>query len=258
MVKDLISKKFLILLEIATDGENLSKIAEKIGITKQGVSKYLKEMKAHGLVDMVGGKYRVTVKGIDEIFTYLSSIERYIEEKKKKLNIIRTCYAIAGNKIREGDRVALFMKNGYLYAYSRKSSSAYGIAIKNAKKGEDVIITGVEGIIDLSLGEIYLFSIPSPEKEVKKLNFEKLKKKIQQINIDRIGIIGEIGKIVAGKAKIRYNFEFCPINSAIEAAQKGLNVALIGEENEIMKAILSIEEYNSKSVAEIKYHFLST
>ncbi|MEM2934781.1 MAG: hypothetical protein QXF32_00230 [Candidatus Thermoplasmatota archaeon] len=257
MVKDLLSKKFIILLEIATDGENLSTIAEKIGITKQGVSKYLKEMKACGLVDMVRGKYKVTVKGIDEIFTYLASVERYIEEKKKKLNIIRTCYAIAGNKISKGDRVALFMKDGYLYAYSRKNSSAYGIAIKNAKNGEDVIITGIEGIIDLSLGEIYLFPISSPEKEHKKINFEELRKKIQQINIDRVGIIGEIGKIVAGKAKIRYNFEFCPVNSAIEAAQKGLNVALIGEENEIMKAILSIEDYNSKSTAEIKYSLLS-
>lgn len=257
MVKDLLSKKFLILLEIATDGDNLSDIAEKIGITRQGVSKYLKEMKGSGLVDVINGKYRVTVKGIEDIFNYLSSIEIYIEEKKKKLNMIRACYAIAGNRIKKWEKVALFMEDGYLHAYSGKKSSAYGIAIKNAEKGEDVVITGIEGIIDLSLGEIYLFSIPSPQESYKKINFEEIRKKILEFKVDRIGIIGEIGKIVANKAKIEYNFEFSPINSAIEAAQKGLNVALIGEKNEIIKAILHLEDYNSKSASKIKYRLLS-
>ncbi|MBC7080956.1 MAG: ArsR family transcriptional regulator [Thermoplasmatales archaeon] len=255
MVKDLLSKKFLILLEIATDEKNLSDIAEKIGITKQGVSKYLKEMKENGLVNVVNGKYKVTVKGIEKIFSSLNSLERYLEEKKKKLNIMKICYAIAGNKIKKGEKVALFMKNGYLYAYSGRISSAYGISTKNVEKGEDVAITGIEGIIELSLGEIYLFPIPSPEK--KKTSFEKLRKKIQEIKVDKVGIIGEIGRIAVKKAKIKHDFEFCPVNSAIEAVQKGLKVALIGEENDIRKAILSIEDYNSKSTKEIKYHLLS-
>jgi predicted transcriptional regulator len=256
MAKDLLSKKFLILLEIATDGENLSSVAEKIGITKQGVSKYLKEMKEDGLVSIIRNKYKVTMKGIEEIFDGVNSLERYIDEKKKKLNIIRICYAIAGNKIMKGEKVALFMRGGYLYAYSKKNSSAYGIAIKNAKKGESIAITGIEGIINLSFGEIYLFSLPSPEKIYKKINFEKLREKIEEIGVERIGIIGEIGKIASMKAKIRYDFEFCPVNSAIEAVQKGLKVALIGEENEIRRAISSIEEYNSKSMQEIKYRLV--
>ncbi len=257
MVKDLLSKKFLILLEIATDRGSLSETAGKIGITRQGVSKYLKEMKTNKLVDIVNGRYKVTMEGAEKIFNSLNLIERYLEEKKEKLNLIKICYAIAGNKIKKGERVALFMKDGYLYAYSKRKSSAYGISTKNAEKGEDVAITGVEGIIELSSGEIYLFSIPSPENVHKKINFEEIRKKIKRIKVDRVGIIGEIGKVAVRKAKIRYDFEFCPVNSAIEAFQKGLKVALIGEENDIRKAILSIKEYNSKSTKDVKYRLFS-
>ena len=71
---ELLPKKFMILLEIST-GEyyNLSQIAEKIGITKQGVHEYMKKMREEGLIEIIEGKYRVTVKGVEAIFSYLDN-----------------------------------------------------------------------------------------------------------------------------------------------------------------------------------------
>ena len=255
VIEELLSKKFMILLEVDTGRyHSLSQIAEKVGITKQGVSEYLKKMKEEGIIEVIEGEYRATVKGVEKLFLHLSQLEKYMEEKRKKLNIIEICSAIAGNDIKKGEKVALFMSNGYLYAFVNKTSSSYAEAIENAKKGEDVAIKNIRGIIDLCLGKISLFSLPSAEKGgAKKVNSVKLKSKIEEINADRIGVMDIVGKVALDNAKIKYDFEFCPINSAIEACQRGLNVILVGEEKEMRHAISLIEEYNSNALDEIKY-----
>ncbi len=255
VIEELLSKKLMILLEVATGKyHNLTQIAEKVGITKQGVSEYLKKMKEDGLIEVVEGEYKATMKGIEKLFSYLSQLEKYMEEKRKKLNIMETCSAIAGNEIKKGEKVALFMKNGYLYAFSNRKSSSYAEAIENAKKGEDVAIKNIRGIIELSLGKIFLFSLPSAEKGgAKRVNIKRLKEKIEKINVDKIGVMGIVGKVALDNAEVKYDFEFCPINSAIEACQKGLNVALVGEKKEIRHAISMIEEYNSNALDEIEY-----
>jgi len=252
---ELLSKRFTILLEIATgDYYSLSQIAEKVGITKQGVSEYLKKMKEDGLIEIVDGKYRATIKGIEFLFSKLAEIDKYLEEKRKKLNIIECCAAIAGDDIEKKDEVYLFMENGYLYAYKRKKSNAIAEAMENAKKGDDVAIKGVRGIIDLKLGKIYFFSLPSITKGGSKLaNIDKLKNELEKNKIDRLGVLDIVGKVALDKIGMKCDIEFAPIQSAIEASQRGLNVALLGEEKEIRYAIAKIDEYNANAIEEIKY-----
>lgn len=259
-IMELLSKRFLILLEIATgDYFSLNQIAEKVGITKQGVSEYLKKMKEDGLIEIVDKKYRVTVKGIELLFSELAELDKYLEEKRKKLNIIECCPAIAGDDIEKGDRVYLFMENGYLYAYKRKKSSAIAEAIESAKKGEDVGIKGVKGIIDLKLGKIHLFALPSIIKGgTKALNHEKLKKEIEKITANKFGVLDIVGKVALDKIGIKCDIEFSPLQSAIEASQRGLNVVLLGDEKEIKYAKAKLDEYNANALEEIEYevHFI--
>ena len=258
-IMELLSKKFLILLEIATgDYFSLNQIAEKVGITKQGVSEYLKKMKEEGLIEVVDKKYRATVKGIEYLFSKLAELDKYLEEKRKKLNIIECCPAIAGDDIEKGDRVYLFMENGYLYAYKRKRSSAMAEAIESARKEEVVGIKGVKGIIELKLGKIHLFALPSIIKGTKALNLEKLKKEIEKINANKFGVLDVVGKVALDKIGIKCDIEFSPLQSAIEASQRGLNVVLLGEEKEIKYAKAKLDEYNANALEEIEYelHFI--
>lgn len=252
---EILPKKYIILMEVATEEyHTLNQIAEKIGITRQGVYEYLKKMRGDGLIEIVDGKYKATVKGVEILFSYLDELDKYLNEKREKLNMIKCSPAIAGEDVLKGDRVFLKMEDGYLYAYKNKKTLATGEAIENASRGEDVGIKNIEGIIDLSLGKIFLISLPSITRGgSKKVNLEKLSKKLEEIRVDKTGITDIVGKITLKKLKRKYDFEFSPIQTSIEIAQKGLNVALVGDEKEMKHAVSKIEEYNANAIDEIKY-----
>ena len=253
-MSEILPRKYMILLEVASgEYHTLDQIAEKIGITKQGVHEYMKRMREDGLIEIVRGKYRATVKGIETIFSYLEGLEKYLEERKRKLNMMEYSVAIADDDIREGETVHLFMKNGYLHA-GRGHGKATAKAVENVAKGEDVAVKNIKGIIDLSLGKIFLLMLPPATKGGSRgVDIKKLVDFLDGIKADRIGTMDAIGKVVMEKAGIKPDFEFCAINTAMEMAQKGLNVVLAGEEKEIRYAISKIEEYNAESIEEIEY-----
>ncbi len=146
------------------------------------------------------------------------------------------------------------MKNGYLYAYKNKKTGASATAAEDAKRGEDVAIKNIRGIIEYPFGKLHLISLPPiTEGGSKKVAREKLRKFIDEIKADRIGISDVVAKVTAEKAGIKYDFEFCPIQTALEAVQKGLNVVLLGEEKDIKYAISKIEEYNANALKEVEY-----
>ena len=258
MVSDILSKKLLILMEIATGNyTKLDQIAERVGITKQAVSDYVKKMKKEGMINVSNGYYRVTPMGIDILFEKIDRIERYINERKKKLQMIEIFSAIAGNDIRKGNKVALFMKNGFLYAYASKKSTCYAVAIENAKKGEDVALTKAEGIIDMKVGKIYLAMLPPPQQGgSKSIDYGTLKKVMEKIKPDKIACLDIIGKIAFKKMDIESSFEFAPIEASINACERGLNVLLAGAEDEIRQAIARIEDYNSGAIEKISYEIV--
>ncbi|KAA0002447.1 MAG: winged helix-turn-helix transcriptional regulator [Thermoplasmata archaeon] len=254
-----LSTKVLILLEIATGHySQLSPIAEKIGITKQGVSDYLKKMREEGLIHIMNGEYRASVKGIEFLHSQLMELKEFLDKKIQKLNIIENCAAIAGNEIRKGEKVGLFMKNGELVAYQGKKSSSMGVAMRNARKGEDVPIKNMEGIVEHEMGKIYLIELPSPsEGGTKACDIKKIKEIVETLKIDRIGACDVVAKVLLRKLKKPYDFEFACAYTTIEAAQKGLNVLLLGWSEGIKKAISAIEDFNLSSPRKIRYELFA-
>lgn len=90
LMGELLPKKYHIILEIATgDYHSLNQIADCIGITKQGVYEYLKKMREEGLIEVIDGTYRTTVKGIELLFSYLNDLDDYLQKKKRGLAIIK-------------------------------------------------------------------------------------------------------------------------------------------------------------------------
>jgi len=258
MVSDILSKKLLILLEIATGNyTKLDQIAERVNITKQAVSDYVKKMRSEGMINVNNGYYRVTPLGIDFLFEKIDEIEKYINEKKKKLQMIEVFSAIAGSNIRKGSKVALLMENGFLYAYARKKSSCHAIAIEDAQKGEDVGLTNAEGIIDMRVGKIFLAMLPpATGGGSKSVDYEKLKNAIKKANPDRVASMDVVGKIALKKIGVKPSFEFAPLEASINACERGLNVFVAGGENEIRQAIARIEDYNSAAIEKIDYEVI--
>src|SRR5439155_299767 len=69
---------------------------------------------------------------------------------------IETTAAMAGNTIRNGNQVGLFMEGGMLVAFAGRSSPSSGVAVHDATKGELVAVRSLEGIVALRPGRIII------------------------------------------------------------------------------------------------------
>jgi len=254
-----LSTQLLILLEVATGHHSrLTTIAEKIGVTKQAVSEYIKKMKEEGLIHTINGEYRATMQGIQFLHSWLIELKKFLDTSMQKLDIIESGAAIAGNNIKKGQKVGLFMENGNLVAYSRRDSPSTGIAMTDAFRGEDVSITDMEGIVEHEIGRIYLIELPSPDDGgTRALKIEKLKNTMNKIKPDKIGFHGAVARAALGKVGMTGDFEFAPSDAAIDAAQRGLDVAFLGCGEGVKKMISEIEEFNNSSGERIYYEVIS-
>jgi len=253
------STQILILYELYTKPySKLTPIAEKIGVTQQAVSEYMKNMIKQDLVQKIDGEYKPTIKGTYLLQKELSDLKNFVEERIDKLSLIKNCVALAKTPIKSGDKVALFMDDGWLVAYTNKQSSSMGIANNMAKVGDYITLGNLDGIIDHKVGKLYYFELPTPfTLKQNKIDTELIQKRIRTMNIDRIGILDAVAKSVCKKIGIKPDFEFGVIYAAIDAAQRGLNTAIFGYDEKIREALKIFEEINEKSSEKINYELLS-
>ncbi|MEA2054541.1 MAG: winged helix-turn-helix transcriptional regulator [Candidatus Thermoplasmatota archaeon] len=254
-----LSTQLLILLEVARGHySRLLPIAEKIGITKQAVSDYLKKMKEEGLVQIISGEYKATMEGTQFLHSQLLELKKFLETGIQKLDIIESGVAIAGNNIRKGEKIGLFMENGDLVAYSGRNSPSTGIAMNDAKKEEDVSIKNMDGIVEHKMGKIYLIELPSSDEGgTRAFIIEGLKKAIEKIKPDKIGAADVIAKAALKKIGKKCDFEFASSSATVDAAQRGLDVTFLGCGEEMKKILSEIEEFNSSSVEQLYYEIIS-
>ncbi len=159
--------RFQILVEIAEHQPAIrqQEIAEKLGITPQAVSEYIREMVEEGLVAAHGrGRYEVTKKGVEWVLKNAEALESYARHVTKDIiQQVAVWTAVAAEDIRKGDRVGVFMQNGWLYATHREQS-AMGEATMDAKAGEDVGVARLCGIIDHREGVVRVCKVPRVER----------------------------------------------------------------------------------------------
>lgn len=155
--------RFQILVEIAEHQPAIrqQEIAEKIGVTPQAVSEYLRDLVEDGMVSMSGrSNYGVTKAGIAWVMENAASLEFYIRHIRRDIiQHISVWSAFATDDLKAGDSVGLYMKNGYLYA-GKKQRSATATVYGDAKKNEDVGVCDVKGIIDHHEGIIHVCKVP--------------------------------------------------------------------------------------------------
>jgi len=253
------STQILILYELYTKPHSkLAPIAEKIGVTQQAVSDYMKKMIKKDLVQKIDGEYKPTIKGTYILQSELSILKNFVDERIDKLSLIKHCAALAKTPIKPGEKVGLFMDDGWLVSYANKQSSSVGIANNGAKVGEYITLGNLDGIIDHNVGKLYYFELPSPfTSKQKKIDTESIKKRLHTMNIDRVGVLDVVAKSICKKIGIKPDFEFGVIYAAIDAAQRGLNAAIFGYDEKIRETLKIFEEINGKSSEKINYELFS-
>ncbi|UCF08488.1 MAG: winged helix-turn-helix transcriptional regulator [Thermoplasmata archaeon] len=256
VLRDLrLSTELLILFEIMDNPHTkLKAVAEKLDITVQGASDYLRRMKREGLIQNIGGEYRVTKKGIDFLHSNFSELKRFVDSKITELNIIDVCSALAKTPVKKGDEVGIFMEGGVLTAYAGRESSSRGTAFSDADVDEDVAVTDLDGIVSLSPGTIHIMSLPSiREGGSAAVSSDNIKQQYKKIKPDKVGVLDVVSLAAVKKADLKPDFEFGTLPASIEAIEKGLDVMLFASRDSVHTAVSTIEDINSQIEDKIVY-----
>jgi putative transcriptional regulator len=211
----------LIIIELLKGKRKLREISTDLKITPQGASVYLKNLQKHGFVD---SSNKPTPEGVAFLQQILATISLFVEDAYEDTGIISSCEAIAGEDLREGDRVGLTMKKGLLHADKKPKTGSHGIADFRAKKGDPVRISKIEGIIDHKVGSFYVLPVDFEDFTPRKL--VKLRGLIKEKKIDYVCAYGILASELCKGAEIRVSI-FAPVEGCIEAGAKGLNSLLI-------------------------------
>ncbi len=235
--------KFQILVEIAAHQPDVmqKEIADKIGITPQAVSEYIKELVSDGLLYSDGRlRYRVTKKGVEWVLERaqeLKKYSRYIMEDV--ISHISVATAIAKERLNKGQHVSLEMENGLLYAYA-KEGDVSGTTLTDAEEGEDVGVTDLKGMISLPEVSITICRVPRVERGgSRSVDYRLLKK--HAANKPYIAALGVEALITLRKINVQPDILFGAKESVVEAAFHGLSSLVVSVDEEVPSLLTRLE-----------------
>jgi putative transcriptional regulator len=238
-----LTTKFQILAEIADGGPDIQQreIARKLEITPQAVSDYIAQLVKEKMVTALGrSSYKVTNEGINWLIKALRELSSYNIFIQRALNNISVCAAIAEDDLEKGQRVAIKMKDGLLFALADSDSGAAGITTSSAHAGEDVGISNISGIVPLDVGNVTIVKIPSVERGgSRKVNYTIVKK--QAAASQPVTSLGLEAAVVLGKVGVDF-YRYGAPGAAVEAARSGLNPLVVCVDNETSELIARLEE----------------
>lgn len=228
---------FQILSEISKQDPHLKQkdLAQTLGITIQAVSENIKTLTDLGYITSKDGRspYKITQAGIDKVKRDAISLRKYSDSVLETMNHYKTIWpAIAGEDLKKDDNVGLFMEDGILYAH-KSDESATGIVLNDATKGSDVALTNLTGLIDMTIGEAIVITIPTiKEGGTSNCDLELVRDVYRKgtnsgRKIDKIAVAGTISRVVANMLGLKIDIEFAAPQATANAARKGLNVMVL-------------------------------
>ncbi len=245
--------KFLILYLSAVERlSKLSDLSDSLDMSKQGVSNYLSDMEDEGLIDTSGHRYHPTSKGMEYVRDIIQEITSFLNEASERIEFISRCTAIADENIKKDEEVGLFMKDGFLHA-AKQDSSSMGTALVDAKEGEPVLVGGLRGITEMNIGKLYLLCSEIDNKSKDKIR--EIKNNVKTIEYDKVAVMDEKEYGLANILNIKPDIKFAPLESSLHAADKGLDVLLMADEEQIDNIIEKIKGKNRNRDGEYRIKF---
>lgn len=251
--------KLLILLELKSQPRiKMHEIAKRLDVTIQAVSEYIKLMIKENLVLKINGEYKLTQEGVEFLHKNISELKEFLDVKIEDLDIINVCAAIADEDLKKGDKVNLFMSEGIIIARKRQNkkseSKSTGAILYNAKKGDDVAVINLQGIIDYEYGNMMILTLPSTTEGGSRLvSNQKFEKLLSEQKPDKIAIFDLVGYNLLKKVGKKPDIEFHALEASLEAALKGFNVMLLTSTEALSEIVSVIENNNSQTKNIIHY-----
>ncbi|KUK44314.1 MAG: MarR family transcriptional regulator [Methanothrix sp.] len=224
------SSRFQILVEIAANQPNVrqKEVADRLGVTPQAISEYIKDLVADGLVISDGRmRYRITKEGVEWLLESAAELKRYARFVMEEIiSHVSVWGAIADEDLEEGETVSLEMRDGLLYAGRREGESATGVTIAEARAGEDVGISNLKGLISLTEGKITVCKVPRVQMGgSRNVNLAALTNLIS--NGKMVGALGIESLVALRKVGREPDVFFGAKESAVESAFHGVSSVII-------------------------------
>jgi putative transcriptional regulator len=242
-----LATKFQIMVEIAAHQPNIQQkdIAPRLGVTSQAVSEYVKELMKDGWLTSEGrSQYKVTREGVDWILQMSRQLHSYAWFVSKVVADISTTAAIADSDLAVGQSVALHMKDGLLLASkSIKGKAAKGITVTAAKKGQDVGIRNIQGVIKLEPARLMIGKVPNVQDGgSRSTNLARLRREVEAARL--VGALGTEALVALMRIDVEPDYVHGVREAAIEAAYCGLPSLIVCSEDKVPLLVQRLEEEN--------------
>ncbi len=242
-----LATKFQIMVEIAAHQPNIQQkdIAPRLGITSQAVSEYVRELIKDGWLSSEGrSRYKVTKEGVDWILQMSRQLHSYAWFVSKVVADISTTTAIADSDLAIGQAASLYMKDGLLFASNITSGKgAKGIVITEAKKGQDVGIRNVEGVIKLQPADVMIGKVPNVQDGgSRSTNLTLLAREVKEAKL--VGAMGTEALVALMQIGIKPDYIHGVREAVIEAAYCGLHFLVVCSADKVSMLVQRLEEEN--------------
>jgi putative transcriptional regulator len=239
-----LATRFQILVEIANGGPNIQQraIADNLDITPQAVSNYIRQLFEEELIISDGrAKYRVTSKGVNWVIKVLRELRSYDTFVEKAITNISISTAVADADLAKGQKVGLEMREGLLFTTSKVGAGAMGTTTSDAKAGNDVGVSNIEGIVNLEVGTVTILKIPNIQSGGSQMaDTDRLQGKI--IGKELVGSIGIEALISLKKTTCQPIYTYGVSEAAIEAAKSGLSPVIVCADDATSDLIRRLDE----------------
>jgi len=242
-----LATKFQIMVEIAAHQPNIQQkdIAPRLGITSQAVSEYIRELIRDGWLSSEGrSRYKVTKEGVDWILQMSRQLHSYAWSVSKVVADISTTTAIADSNLSVGRPASLYMKDGLLFA-SRviRDKGAKGTTVTEAKKGQDVGIRNIEGVIKLESARVVIAKVPNVQDGgSQSTDLARLEKETKKARL--VGALGTEPLVALMQIGVKPDYIHGVREAAIEAAYCGLPFLVVCGDDKVPIMVQRLEEEN--------------
>ncbi|MBI4394462.1 MAG: hypothetical protein HY556_11815 [Euryarchaeota archaeon] len=253
--------RLLLMFEVSqAEPVRPKQLADAVGMTIQGVLNHLDELRQARHVEHSSDGYNLSALGRQELLESMLDIKRYVDDAVLRLNVIDACSAVAGNKIREGDPLGLFMVEGELVAFGGRDSSSKGKALSSAERGEEVLVGDLEGVVEINTARLNLVRVPGArEGGSRRLGTRALQASLGDLDMRTVhaGAVGTEGRAALRRLGLEPAFRFAPVQAAFNAAQLGLEALLLVPGPEMKEVLGELESYNASAPERVPIAILS-